>query len=180
MQNQEFIDLIAARCSQGPKMQTAPGPGEAVLAAAARAARAAPCHGEDFPVRFVRIVSRERLARAFEALLPADADEAEREKARAKALKGETLVAVIGVKPAEANDRAVLEALMTAGGALTNFLNVLFAAGFAAKTVSGRALSAAEGLLDPERETLLAFILCGTPAGAPKSRKAAAPILSTW
>lgn len=181
MQNQEFVDLLAARRSLGPKLQMAPGPNEAVLLAAAQAAHAAPCHGDKFPVRFVRIVSREKLADAFEALLPAEADEAARSKARDKALRGETLIAVITAKSEDPTDQqAVAESYMTAGGALTNFLNVLFAAGFAAKTVSGRDLPAAEGLLDTARETLTAFILCGTPTGAPKPRKEANPLLSDW
>lgn len=181
MQYQEFTHLLTARRSLGPKMQMAPGPNEEVLLAAAQAAHAAPCHGDKFPVRFVRIVSREKLADAFEALLPADADEAARSKARDKALRGETLIAVVTMKPEDpTNQQAVAETYMTAGGALTNFLNVLFAAGFAAKTVSGRDLPAAEGLLDRSREILTAFVLCGTPTGAPKPRKDTASLLSNW
>lgn len=181
MRNQEFADLLSARRSLGPKMQVAPGPNEEVLLAAAQAAQTAPCHSDTFPVRFVQIVSREKLADAFEALLPEDADEMAHSKARDKALRGETLIAVITTKPEDfANHQAVAESYMTAGGALTNFLNVLFAAGFAAKTVSGRELPTAEGLLDAKRETLTAFILCGTPTGTPKPRKNETSLLSTW
>ena len=50
-----------------------------------------------------------------------------------------------------------------AGAALANFLNVLHKAGFGGKTVSGRAFRAPDGLYDPEKETLAAFIICGTP-----------------
>ena len=167
MQNSEFIRLLASRRSQGPKMQRAPAPdGEA------------PRHGERAPARFVRIVSRERLADAFEAALPADADAEARAHARSKALKGECLIAVVGLKPGE-DAREAMELRLAQGGALANFLNALFAAGFAAKTVSARSLEA-EGLLDPAREELLCFILCGTPVAPAKPRAEAAPLLSDW
>ncbi len=178
MQNSEFIRLLASRRSQGPKMQRAPAPDGEALRAAALAALAAPRHGERAPARFVRIVSRERLADAFEAALPADADAEARAHARSKALKGECLIAVVGLKPGE-DAREAMELRLAQGGALANFLNALFAAGFAAKTVSARSLEA-EGLLDPAREELLCFILCGTPVAPAKPRAEAAPLLSDW
>ena len=104
-----------------------------------------------------------------------------RERARSKALKGECAILVIGPKPSHDTpawmDR---ENLMTAGGALTNFLNVLWAEGFAAKTVTSREITDPQGLFDPETERLLCFILCGTQAAPAEPRPASPSILSRW
>lgn len=186
----DFSDLIFSRVSTGPKHQQAPAPDERTLELAARAAQAAPCHAdkagdgspaEPFPVRFALIESRERLADLFEAALPPDADEAARAKARGKALKGPGCIAVIGRRPKEGSaQRLAAERLMTAGAALMNFLNVLHAAGFAAKTVSAKDFADPARLYDPAEETLLAFILCGTPDGALPARKEKPSLLARW
>lgn len=126
-------NLIMHRTSTGAKYLTEPAPGEAELTRAVTCAMRAPCHDAEFPVRFVRIDSRERLADLFEARLPADATPEEREN------------------------------LITAGAALMNFLLSLEADGFAAKTVSAPEFADPKGLYDPATESLPAFILCGTP-----------------
>lgn len=176
-----FADFLASRRSAKPKLQTAPAPSAEVLARAARAARSAPSHSPDFPVRFVKIASREHLADLFEAALPPDAGDEARARARSKAMKGEASIAVIGKKP-RAEDSAELarENLMTAGGALTNFLNVLWAEGFGAITLSPRALRDPEGLFDPEAEELLCFILCGKLRAPMDPRPEEPSILSAW
>lgn len=61
-----------------------------------------------------------------------------------------------------------------------NFLNVLHAAGFAAKTVSAKDFAEPAGLYDPAAETLLAFILCGTPEGALLPREEKPSLISRW
>ena len=66
-------NLILHRTSTGAKYLTEPAPDEAVQTRAVTCALRAPCHDADFPVRFVRIDSRERLADLFEARLPAEA-----------------------------------------------------------------------------------------------------------
>ena len=88
MTRPEFAQQIASRRSTSPKHLLEPGPSADVLEAAAAAAFAAPSHFSDFPVRFVIIESRERLAHLFEAELPADADAEKHAKAAGKAKKG--------------------------------------------------------------------------------------------
>ena len=126
----EFAQTIAERRSVGPKQQTHNAPSDDVFVRAARAARSAPSHNPFFPCRFVKVVSREKLADVFESALPPEADQVLRDRARSKALKGAACIVIIGPKPTP--DTPVImdmENLMTAGGALTNFLNVLWAEG---------------------------------------------------
>lgn len=155
-------NLILHRTSTGAKYLTEPAPGEAVLTRAVTCALRAPCHDADFPVRFVRIDSRERLADLFEARLPTEASPEERAKARSKATKGPGLFALV-MRRTSGNARLERENLMTAGAALMNFLLSLEADGFAAKTVSAPEFEDPKGLYDPGTESLLAFVLCGTP-----------------
>lgn len=155
-------NLIMHRTSTGAKYLTEPAPGEAELTRAVTCAMRAPCHDAEFPVRFVRIDSRERLADLFEARLPAEATPEERAKARSKATKGPGLIALVIRRTAD-NARLERENLMTAGAALMNFLLSLEADGFAAKTVSAPEFADPKGLYDPATELLPAFILCGTP-----------------
>ncbi len=69
---------------------------------------------------------------------------------------------------------------MTAGAALMNFLNVLHAAGFAAKTVSAKSFSNPAGLYDPSKEELLCFVLCGSPKSALSPRNEKPSLLKHW
>ena len=69
----EFAQTIAERRSVGPKQQTHNAPSDDVFVRAARAARSAPSHNPFFPCRFVKVVSREKLADVFESALPPDA-----------------------------------------------------------------------------------------------------------
>ena len=142
----EFAQTIAERRSVGPKQQTHNAPSDDVFVRAARAARSAPSHNPFFPCRFVKVVSREKLADVFESALPPEADQELRDRARSKALKGAACIVIIGPKPTP--DTPVImdmENLMTAGGALTNFLNVLWAEGVAAKTLTSREIKDPQG-----------------------------------
>ena len=69
----EFAQTIAERRSVGPKQQTHNAPSDDVFVRAARAARSAPSHNPFFPCRFVKVVSREKLADVFESALPPEA-----------------------------------------------------------------------------------------------------------
>lgn len=174
----EFAQTIAERRSVGPKQQTHNAPSDDVFVRAARAARSAPSHNPFFPCRFVKVVSREKLADVFESALPPEADQVLRDRARSKALKGAACIVIIGPKPTP--DTPVImdmENLMTAGGALTNFLNVLWAEGVAAKTLTSREIKDPQGLFDPKTERLLGFILCGLPQGR-CSRAIRSPLFS--
>ncbi|MDO5530613.1 nitroreductase family protein [Sutterella sp.] len=181
MRNPEFARIIAERRSAKPKIQTQPGPSAEVLEAAAKAARSTPSHNASFPVRFVNVLSREKFAELFVKALPADADQAKIDRARSKAMKGACAIAVIGPRPGPGTFPGEdMENLMTAGGALTNFLNVLYAEGFGAFTVTGRDFPDPEGLYDPKTERLLCFILCGTLAESPEPRPETASLLTEW
>ena len=181
MQNPEFARLIAERRSVRPKAQLPAAPSDEVLEAAVRAARSAPSHNPAYPVRFVKVVSREKLADVFEKALPADADQTMRERARSKALKGACCIVVIGPKPQADWPRFMdMENLLTAGGALTNFLNVLWAEGIGAMTLTTREITDPEGLFDPKTERLLAFVLCGEMGERPEPRPETASLLSVW
>ena len=161
----EFAQTIAERRSVGPKQQTHNAPSDDVFVRAARAARSAPSHNPFFPCRFVKVVSREKLADVFESALPPEA----------------ACIVIIGPKPTP--DTPVImdmENLMTAGGALTNFLNVLWAEGVAAKTLTSREIKDPQGLFDPKTERLLGFILCGLPQEPMQPRDPEPSILSEW
>lgn len=183
------LSTLLARTSLGPKHQEAPGPDEETLTLCGRAAMRAPSHDKKFPVRLVSIVSRERLAALFLSRLPADADDEARAKAADKARKGAGLLALVMEKTnREEDERGALERAVTAGAALQNVLTVLQARGFAAKTVSATSFDDPDGLYDPAAETLVCFILCGTPKKAlPRTPdpelfkgKAKRGVLSVW
>lgn len=184
---QALSDFLFSRSSLGPKHFGEPAPDAHTLELAARAAQAAPYHtapddkSESFPVTFTVIESRSKLADLFEATLPPEASDAERNKARSKAEKGACCIAVIARHaPESASSRCEKELAMTAGAALMNFLNVLHAAGFAAKTVSAKSFSNPAGLYDPSKEELLCFVLCGSPKSALSPRNEKPSLLKHW
>lgn len=152
------------RISVRPKYLQLPKPSEEVLQAAIQSAYAAPFHGQqEKPFRFVEITSRQKLETLFLSALPEDADEFQKQKAKDKAYKGSVVLALIWQQPtAQASERWTQESLMTAGGALTNVLNVLYAAGYGAFTLSAKDFKDPMGLYDPQTERILAFILIGS------------------
>lgn len=161
--NINFVQLALSRHSVGARHQTLPAPDVADLRLAVSTALRAPNHEKKLPLRFVEIVSQEKLADLFESTLPADADDSVRAKTREKATKSPMCVALVqtdihdDISPMFKEER-----LITAGAALMNFLNALHAMGYVAKTVSPRDFAAPNGLYDPDNERLLAFVLIGT------------------
>lgn len=137
--NESFFKMILSRHSLGAKHLVIPAPDVGALRLAVTAACRVPCHQETLPFRWVEISSRDRLADLFESVLPADADEEMRAKARGKALKAPMCMALVGtgLSP-DSQDRDADERLMTAGASLMNFLAGLHAQGFAAKAVSAK------------------------------------------
>lgn len=162
--DKNFVQLALSRHSVGARHQILPAPDVASLRLAVSTAMRAPNHEKKLPLRFVEIVSREKLADLFESTLPADAEESVRIKTREKGTKGPMCVALIqtdlhdDISPLFREER-----LITAGCALMNFLNALHAQGFVAKTVSPRPFTAPNGLYDPENERVIAFIIIGSP-----------------
>lgn len=166
--NESFFKMILSRRSLGAKHLVIPAPDVGALRLAVTAACRVPCHQETLPLRWVEITSRERLADLFESVLPSDADEQMRKKARGKALKAPMCMALVGIGlSSNAHERDTDERLMTAGASLMNFLAALHAQGFAAKTVSAKDFPAPDGLYDPTSERLLCFVLVGTPDTPP-------------
>lgn len=80
--NESFFKMILSRHSLGAKHLVIPAPDVGALRLAVTAACRVPCHQETLPFRWVEISSRDRLADLFESVLPADADEEMRAKAR--------------------------------------------------------------------------------------------------
>ena len=126
--NESFFKMILSRHSLGAKHLVIPAPDVGALRLAVTAACRVPCHQETLPFRWVEISSRDRLADLFESVLPADADEEMRAKARGKALKAPMCMALVGtgLSP-DSQDRDADERLMTAGASLMNFLAGLHA-----------------------------------------------------
>lgn len=162
MSSQSPLASLLTRASVGPKYLTAPGPDRKTVENFAAFLSGAPCHDDTFPVRLVVVENREALGRAFVSALPADATEEERKKALRKAEKGPVCFALILEESPDVLRRARDEKLLSAGAVLMRLLDAVHAAGFAAKTVSAKDLPDPQGLYDPTRETLLAFVLCGT------------------
>ncbi|MFR6358525.1 MAG: hypothetical protein ACLUNV_02100 [Sutterella wadsworthensis] len=94
--NESFFKMILSRHSLGAKHLVIPAPDVGALRLAVTAACRVPCHQETLPFRWVEISSRDRLADLFESVLPADADEEMRAKARGKALKAPMCMALVG------------------------------------------------------------------------------------
>jgi nitroreductase len=183
------LALITSRHSVSPKNLVAPGPDESQLLALLEAAASAPDHKEQAPFRFIRIGDgqRERLARAFEAALverDANAEPADRARAREKAFRAPTLLlAVARLEPAHP-DVPARERFVSLGAALMGLLLAAHGLGFAGMLTSGRALRLASfarvfGLAEGEEP--VCFVSIGTPL---KSRRRVRPqaqsLLSDW
>jgi nitroreductase len=157
-----------------------PAPGDAELMRAVALALRAPDHGGLRPFRFVRIGADQR-----DALVALFAEGARRrgqapgeiERARERAHNGPGLVALVGHGRGDVPDVPLREQWLSAGAALMNFLNALHLMGYGAKVLSGASVD------DPpvrdafchEGETLLCWIVCGTPRERPRPRYAADP-----
>lgn len=185
-QSRMVLDYLGRRFSIGPKHLAAPAPTDADLLQAACVALRAPDHGGLNPFRFVKIGThqRERLGTLFAqdaARRGHGAEEVERASQRAH--NGPVLLALVGrLRPDDHVPEH--EQWLCIGAALMNFLNALHLMGFGAKTLSG------ESLRDPdiqaafcrEGETLLAWIVAGTPTRSAHAKKAddATNVLADW
>lgn len=149
------------------------------------AALRAPDHGRLVPWRAVVVEDRDALADLFEGFArdmgKTDEDIAiERDRAR----NGPVLVAwIVRVDPT-IPEVPVHEQWMSAGGALTNFLNALHLMGFGAKTMSGRKCNhpSIRQAFCSDGEVLAGFVCAGTPARPPEPRAKddVQSVLSVW
>ncbi len=181
------LSLLLGRHSVGPKHLVEPGPGDAELALAAAAALRAPDHEKLVPFRFavVRGAAREALADLFEDYgrrRGKSADEVAGERDRAT--RPPVVVAVtVHIDPAHP-DVPPHEQWVCAGGAVANFLNALYALGYAGKMLSGARAAdpvVAAAFCGPG-EALLGWIALGTATAPPKARGAedARSVLGPW
>lgn len=171
----DAIDGLLTRHSVGPRHVTDPGPDEAELRLALRAAMRAPDHHGLKPYRFVLIgpERRDDLARLFEAFARRQRkseDDIRKEGERAR--NGPALIAMVARIQEDHPQVPPREQWMCAGGALTNLLNALHFLGYGAKMLSGK--KAADPAIAEELcaagETLIGWIVIGTPKVAPHSR----------
>jgi len=185
----EGMAFLARRHSVGPKFLASPAPTEAQWTAAAALAMRAPDHGGLRPFRFVIVGDGQRVALA--ELFARDAEQrgrpdAEIEKARARAHHGPGLVALVGRVRDGVEGVPPTEQWVCIGAALMNFLNALQGMGFGAKTLSGASVRAPAigGAFCVPGETLVAWIVAGTPLRAPHPKAGAgagaAPPISRW
>jgi nitroreductase len=172
----EALAALAARFSTGARMLVPPAPSDDQWALAARIAARAPDHGGLRPFRFV-IVGDEHRARLGELFaqdaMRRGASAQDVERARQRAFNGPGLAALIGRFREGVEDVPVQEQWLCCGGALMNFLNALHLMGFGAKTVSGPSVrdAAMRAAFCTEDETLLTWVIAGTPSQPPKAKR---------
>ena len=170
-----LIAHLLARHSVGPRHLVEPGPGEAELRLAVRAALRAPDHYRLVPYRFVVIPAerRDQLAALFEgsARRAGQPDDKVREEAQ-RARNGPTLVALAARIDPDHPQVPQREQWICVGAALSNFMNVLHLMGFGAKLLSGRKAADPEiaRALCEDGETLVGWIVIGTPRTRPRPR----------
>jgi nitroreductase len=183
----DVLAHLARRYSVSPKHLVEPAPDREQLLRAAALALRAPDHEALRPYRFVRIdgAQRARLAALFaRGARGRGCDDSEVERARARAYNGPALLALIGRVRDGAQGVPACEQWLCAGAALMNFLNALHLMGFGAKVLGGTSVYDAEvqqGLCAPG-ESLLCWIVAGTPACAAHSRYSDDPadVFSDW
>ncbi len=156
-----LFEAILSRHSVMPKRQGREAPSAETLERAVAAAQAAPRSCEGPAVRFVRIVSREKFADLFEARLKSagETDPEKLQKARSKAKKGAACIALVGPRQLP-GPREEMEARISAGASLMNFLLTLDEEGVDAVTFSAHDFDDPMGLYDPAEEVLLCYVLC--------------------
>lgn len=183
----ELLTALSERYSVGPKHLGRPAPTDGELARAVALALRAPDHGGLRPFRFV-LVSPEQRAALGELFAQGarqrglGADEVER--ARERAHNGPGLLALVGRLRDDQADVPPREQLLSAGAGLMNLLNALHLMGYGAKVLSGASVD------DPPvrdafcgaGETLLCWVVCGTPRERPRPRYPADPAeaLARW
>lgn len=176
---------LLSRHSVGPKHLVAPGPGLDELSLAARAALRAPDHQRLAPFRLIVIPDerREELARLFEGFARRSGksgDEALEEAQRAR--NGPVLVALAARIVSDHPLVPVHEQWISVGAALANFMNALHCMGYAAKMLSGRKAADPQirASLCPAGETLVGWIVIGTPRIRPHARDDDDPARVLW
>lgn len=182
-----LLKPLLDRYSVGSKHLLNPAPDDAALLLMAQAALRAPDHGGLVPFRWVLVrgeTARDRLANLFERVaLDAGKDATSAARDRERALEPPLLVALVARIDAGHPVATVHEQWMTVGGALTNWLNAAHTLGFAGKMLSGsrvRAKAVMEAFCQPG-ETLVGWVVMGTPAGVgkPKFQKPSPEVLMT-
>jgi len=182
-----LIEFLSRRYSIGPKHLAQPGPSPQQLLQAAQLALRAPDHRQLRPFRFVRVCDhqRQRLGNLFAA----DAAQrgngpAEVERARERAHNGPVLLAVLANVGSNAKDVPPHEQWICVGAALMNFLNGLHVLGYGAKVISGAAVCSPDiqTAFCAAGETLVAWVVAGTPTRAGRARQADTPaeVLFDW
>jgi nitroreductase len=183
----DVLGFLLGRYSVGPKKLAPPGPSREELRVAAQAALRAPDHEHLVPFRFVTVGDEARplLARLFEECARRnghDDDEARAEGRRA--WNGPVLVAAIARIDDAHQVVPAREQWVCVGGALANFLNALHLMGYGAKLLSGRKVDdpAIRSTFCGDGETLVGWIVAGTPTAAAHARVADDPdaVLGEW
>lgn len=186
----ELLDRIYSRRSVSPKHLVDPGPSPDELLELARAAAAAPDHGQLGPLRLIHIpdTRREALAEIFvEAALEAEPhSSADRlEVTRERARNGVCLIAVVATITEDHPKVPPHEQWICVGAAIQNVLLASESFGYRAKIVSGarvtsKALRSAFAL--KESENLVGFIAIGSYIGEPKDRprRPVSDVFSVW
>ena len=183
----QALDLLGLRYSVGPKFLVSPGPDAAQWARAAGLALRAPDHGGLRPFRFVVVGEPQRpaLSELFaQGATQRGQQGAEVERARARALNGPGLAALIARVRSDVPDVPPHEQWLCVGAALMNFMNALHLMGFGAKALSGASVSdpAVSAAFCGPGEQLVSWVIAGRPTRAahPKTGAMASPVLSDW
>jgi hypothetical protein len=183
----DALAYLGQRYSVGPKHLTLLAPSRAQLEAAVAVALRSPDHRGLRPFRFVRVTDdhRDRLGGLFAADAARrghSADEVAR--ARERAHNGPALLALVARVRANVEDVPDHEQWVCTGGGLMNFLNALHVMGFGAKVLSGASVRdpAIQAAFCDAGETLVAWIVTGTPVRRPHAKDVASevPALSDW
>lgn len=184
---EDVLAHLASRYSVSPKHLVPPAPGRAELMRAAALALRAPDHEALRPYRFVRIGARQRARLGELYALGArrrGCDEADVQRARERARNGPCLLALVGRIDDGALEVPARDQWLCVGAALMNFLNALHLMGYGAKVLGGASIDDVEvqRAFCAPGETLLCWIVAGTPTRAAHSRYSddAALILGDW
>ena len=168
MTNPTYLALTARR-SANARALAPPGPDEATLALIAEAAAAAPDHGHIAPFRFIAFDDAGR-ARFGDALADAaahapGAGDAEREKARSKAMQGAAILALASRFQPDHVKVGMADQWLTLGGALQNLVLAAESFGFGVAIRSGAIFATPQAAraceLQPGEE-LVAVVAIGT------------------
>ena len=178
---------LASRYSISPKHLDAPAPGRAELLRAAALALRAPDHEALRPYRFVHIAAHQRARLGELYALGArrrGCDEADVQRARERAHNGPCLLALVGRIEDGALEVPARDQWLCIGAALMNFVNALHLMGYGAKVLGGASIDdvdVQQAFCAPG-ETLLCWIVTGTPTNAAHSRYSddANLILEDW